>query len=119
MEGRDVPVIIDERLIEMSFGIFEGTKNYLEVKDTPISVLFQTPELYKTPVDKGETIEDVYKRIDSFLDEEILPKLTQGKNILIVGHLGSGMALVNKIKNTKINDFWNDKLENCKIKQIK
>ena len=30
LEGRDVPVIIDERLSEMGFGIYEGVENELD-----------------------------------------------------------------------------------------
>ena len=36
LEGRDVPVIIDERLSEMGFGIYEGTEEVFEKPECPV-----------------------------------------------------------------------------------
>ena len=55
LEGRNVPIIFDDRLKEMSFGIYEGVANSFSIPDCPINEFFFHPEAYTTPVEKGES----------------------------------------------------------------
>ena len=41
LKGRNIPIITDDRLQEMGFGVFEGTENSFQIPDCPINVLFQ------------------------------------------------------------------------------
>ena len=43
LEGRDVPIIIDDRLKEMSFGIYEGFENCFSFPDCPMYAFFKNP----------------------------------------------------------------------------
>ena len=83
LRGREVPIITDDRLKEMGFGIYEGTENSFEIPDCPINVLFQKPESYQA-VEGGESLEELYARTGEFLREIVTPALEQGKDILIV-----------------------------------
>ena len=38
LKGRDIPVLYDDRLKEMSFGIYEGIENSFQIPDCPINV---------------------------------------------------------------------------------
>lgn len=38
LQGRNIPLITDERLQEMSFGVYEGTENSFAIPDCPINV---------------------------------------------------------------------------------
>lgn len=42
MQGRDVPVYTDDRLIEMGFGIYEGIENSFAIDDCPINALLRS-----------------------------------------------------------------------------
>lgn len=53
LTGRDIPIIRDDRLREMSFGAFEGIENYFTDPDFPLSALFQKPEAYTASVGGG------------------------------------------------------------------
>ena len=44
LRGRDVPIIADDRLMEMCFGCFEGIENSFQKPDCPINVLFFHPD---------------------------------------------------------------------------
>lgn len=61
MQGRDVPVYTDDRLIEMGFGIYEGIENSFAIDDCPINALFKKPEKYVT-VEGGESFEELFAR---------------------------------------------------------
>lgn len=118
LSGRDIPIVIDDRLKEMSFGVFEGTENSFQIPDCPINVLFHNPEKYKA-VEKGESLENLYARTGEFIREIIEPGLEQGKDILIVGHGAMNLSIICQIKNIPVEKFWSVGIENCKIMKLK
>jgi len=79
VNGRhNVEVIIDERLIERDFGIFEGKP----FSDVDLDALRRWTDDAPTP--GGETLRDVVTRVFAFLDEIIANH--SDKNVLIVTH---------------------------------
>lgn len=118
MKGRNIPIITDDRLVEMSFGMYEGMENSFQIPDCPINVLFKEPEKYKTPVKGAESFEELYSRTGEFLKEIIEPKIQQGKDILIVGHGAMNSSIVCQIKNISIEKFWSAGIDNCKLMKL-
>ena len=47
LKGRNIPIITDDRLKEMSFGSYEGTANCITTPGCPIKNLFLDPANYK------------------------------------------------------------------------
>lgn len=43
LKGTHTPIIADPRLIEMSFGVYEGIENSFQIPDCPINELFDDP----------------------------------------------------------------------------
>ena len=118
LEGRDVPIVFDDRLIEMSFGIYEGVENSFAVADCPINVLFQHPEQYE-PVQDAESLDELYARTGEFLQEVIEPLLAEGKDVVIVGHGAMNSSIVCQVKNVPLADFWSAGIPNCKLFKLK
>lgn len=80
LEGRNIPVIYDERIIERNYGEFEGTiKNvdfdYNEFWNYTKNVKYK----------QAENIRDFFERVYGFLDDL---KTKKYKNVLIVAHSG-------------------------------
>ena len=71
MEGRDVPIYEDNRLIEMGFGIYEGLSECFKIPDCPINVFFKTPEKYVDAPGGAESMEALFMRTGEFLREVI------------------------------------------------
>ena len=117
LRGRNVPIVIDERLQEMGFGVFEGTENSFQIPDCPINVLFDHPERYQ-PVEDGESLQALYARTGDFLREIVEPALKQGKDILIVGHGAMNLSIVCQIKEIPVEKFWSVEIENCKLMRL-
>lgn len=117
LEGRDVPIICDDRLKEMSFGVCEGTSNCIEHPELPVYTLFKNPASYKG-VEGGETFEDLFARIESFIDEMIRPLHKEGKDILIVGHGALNSGIITYIKKRPLDQFWDSGIPNCKLMEI-
>ncbi len=118
LEGRAVPIICDERLTEMSFGIYEGGDNTLGAKDGPMGVFFEHPEEYLEPVDGGESMDELFKRTGDFLNKEVLPLVNEGKDVLIVGHGAMNCSIVCQVKNKPLSEFWSDGIVNCKLMKL-
>ena len=115
--GKDIPIIKDERLVEMSFGVYEGFERSFDFPDCPVNVLFKDPVNYNPPVEGGESFDELYKRTGSFIDE-IMPLVKDGMNILIIGHGAMNRSIINRIKGIPLKDYWSGSIENCKMEKL-
>lgn len=117
LKGLDVPIIFDDRLMEMSFGIYEGVENASSQPELYINVFFENPKEYKG-AEGGETMEELFARTGEFLKEVVEPELAKGKNILIVGHGAMNCSLICHLKNLPVENFWDIGISNCKLIKI-
>lgn len=117
LRGRNIPILTDDRLMEMSFGRYEGVENSLLPPGCPINVLFTEPERY-VPDGGAESLEELFERTGAFLKETAEPLLQEGKNVLIVGHGAMNSALICRIGGIPVKDFWSAGIENCRLKKV-
>ena len=110
-----VPVIIDDRLIEMGFGEYEGIQGYTDDAGYNVNTLFHNPAGYIP--DKGaESLDELFARTGEFLDTIIKPELAKGKDILIVGHGAMNSSIICQVRGKSYEHFWDEAIENCKLK---
>lgn len=113
LRGRGVPIIKDDRIIEVGFGTYEGKKR--KDWDENIKNFFLKSEAY-VPLGEGETFEDVLEREGAFLKELFSDSRYQGKTILIATHGAALSGLLTVIKGNSIEKFWAGGLhKNCGI----
>lgn len=117
LKGRDVPIIEDSRLREMSFGVCEGVENVFEHPEIPAYKLFKDPINYVAP-EGAETFEELYERTGEFMREVIKPELMKGRDILIVGHGAMNGSIIGRANNTPLEKFWDNLGRNCELTQI-
>lgn len=118
LKDRDIPIIADERLIEMSFGIYEGTEQATRASDCPINTLFEEPEKYKA-VEGGESIEELFERTGNFLKNVVEPQLEAGKNIVIIGHGAMNSGIICQVRGLSTEHFWDAGVNQCELLQLK
>lgn len=117
LNGRDIPIVIDDRLSEMCFGEYEGIENSFNISSCNVNVLFKDPANYVA--DKGaESIEELFKRTGEFLKEVVYPLLDDNKDVLIVGHGAMNSSIICQVRGLGKKDFWSEGIENCKLKQL-
>lgn len=84
-EGRGIPIICDERIIERDFGEFEGEQPQVYIEkgfwDYDRNVQYE----------KAESIKPFFSRIYNFLDD--MEEKKKNKNILIVTHGAASIAI--------------------------
>ena len=73
LSGRDVPIITDDRLQEMSFGEFEGLAYSFEIPNCPINTPFLKPEDYTDPPGGAESFDELFEGVKAIAWEDILP----------------------------------------------
>lgn len=89
-EKFDTDVVIDDRLVERSFGIFESLSWQQIEKRYPeeAEAFLKKPFHYKPP--KGESFHDVEKRIKDFVDDI----LRFEKDVLVISHGGVNRVII-------------------------
>lgn len=117
---RRVPLQTDERIIEMSFGVYEGLSSYNEdylIPDKDFFYKFQTkPSLY-VPPEGGETFEEVCARTTEFLTELAAKEEYRDSSILVVAHGASIRGLLSSLcMEGDIDRFWGSgPQKNCSV----
>lgn len=118
LNGREIPLIEEERLCEVCFGEMEGTRfDKVEgrIKSEEFADFFYAPERY-TPPKGGETIEELLARTGAFLDELKARKELQNQTILVSTHGAASRALLLNIRHGQKKDFWGTGVpKNCAV----
>ena len=112
LAGREVPIIEDERLIEISFGIYEGCCYAEENRQVPqqwIENFFHAPQDY-VAAPGGESLDDVEKRTRDFMEDICSRKELQDKTICAL------RGLLNSIRESNREDYWHGGVsKNCAV----
>jgi len=117
LKDRGIPIIPDDRLMEMGFGSYEGCENSFSIPDLNVNVLFFHPEKYVA--DNGaESLDELYSRTGAFLDELVYPQLKENKDILIVGHGAANSCIVCQVRGIPVEQYWSAGIENCKLMKL-
>lgn len=118
LAGREVPIIEDDRLIEISFGIYEGccyTEENRQVPQQWIENFFHAPQDY-VAAPGGESLDDVEKRTRDFMEDICSRKELQDKTILISTHGCALRGLLNSIRESSREDYWHGGVsKNCAV----
>ncbi|MGN0435687.1 MAG: histidine phosphatase family protein [Wujia sp.] len=115
--GRDIEIIVDERLRELNFGSYEGQLYDDLVNNDALTFkyFFSQPELY-VPDESGETIEHLIERAGEFMREVVEPLENTCERIMIVAHGALNKALMCYIKKLEKKDLWSGGLQkNCNV----
>lgn len=113
---RNIKIIKNELLTEVSFGEFEGiTFDDFMNTDEPRKFYFTEPEKY-VPPKGGETIESSLERTKKFLETELLPLYEKSPScrIMIVAHGAILTSLMTNLENRPKSQYWGTGLKkNC------
>ena len=113
LEGRDVDIILDERIREVGFGIYEGSDSREFVEG--IKKFFSQPECF-VATNGAESYESLLERERSFWNDLCANPKYQESTILLATHGAALNGLLCVIKEKEIADFWKCGLhKNCGI----
>ena len=103
---RDIPVIIDDRIIEIGFGANEGCEYDKNKPDQypELARFFREPDVY-VPARGGETIEQLKNRTAEFLRDIMARYGSTDEVILLSVHGAVIRGIMSYIKGTALKDF--------------
>ena len=111
LAGRNIPIIDDERVIEVNFGEYEGCD--FDLPDEYIQNFFSAPEKYFS-IHGTETMESIFGRMQSFLQDLYQNEELQDKTILVSTHGAALSGLLTVIKGNPVDKYWAGGLhKNC------
>lgn len=91
---QDIPVTKDKALNERCYGDLEGLNKAETAKKFGDEQVHIWRRSYDVAPPAGESLKDTYDRVIPYYEKNILPKLKEGKNILIAAHGNSLRALI-------------------------
>ncbi len=118
---RDIPIVLEERIQEISFGEYEGLcygKENYSIPDKDFMNFFNKPQDYETPPG-GESLQEVVTRTGGFLQEILQNEVYKDKNILLSTHGCALKACLANINSSLLADFWGEGVhKNCAVSLI-
>lgn len=103
LRDRDLDIITDERLLEISFGEYEGMP--VSKRPPEFQNFFDDPDNY-VPAKGGETYEELLARAADFIDKIVVPASKEIDRMLIVAHGALNKALMVNLNHQEIKDMW-------------
>jgi probable phosphoglycerate mutase len=116
LEGRDVPLHLDERLREIAFGRWEGL-TFAEIKlRFPDDVAARERDRVHYAIPGGESLAQMSQRVAGFL-REILPQHV-GQTLLVIAHGGTVNALLATLLDIPLTSWWRLRNHNANLSVI-
>lgn len=103
--GQDFPTEENTALNEKDYGDFTG-KNKWEIKEKVGEKEFlKIRRSWDYQLPHGESLKDVYDRTIPYYKKEILPKLEEGKNVIVASHGNTLRALIKYLDDISDKDI--------------
>lgn len=119
--NREIPMVCEERIQEISFGEYEGLcygKDNYSIPDADFMNFFDKPQEYQTPPG-GESFEEILKRTGEFLQELMQKEEYQEKTILLSTHGCALKALLANVQKQALEAFWGAGVhKNCAVSLV-
>lgn len=117
---RNIPIITDARIREISFGVMEGTcllENDGGEFAENFQLFFHAPQKYQPP-EGGESLEEVCERTGAFLSELLTDEKYEDATILVASHGCAVRAMLQRFYKDDLG-FWHGKVPpNCSVNII-
>lgn len=117
---QEITIIKDHRIKEFGFGNYEGKSIKLLSTDESYKEFwkcFSNPEEY-VALDGAESYDMLLERINSFIDEIILPNQTTSETILVSAHGAVIRGFLHFVKKQSLRELWKSHQKNCSVNII-
>lgn len=116
--GIDIPTFEDKALNEKNYGIYTGKNKWEVKKELGDEMFLKIRRSWDYHIPEGESLKEVYARVVSYYEKEILPKIQTGSNVLIVASDNSLRALVKYLEKISDNDILKLELKVGEVDQF-
>ena len=117
LKGREIPIILEPRIMEIGFGEWEGlccAPGRMEMPEEEFQKFYRDPFHFGAPPG-GESIRQVCERTADFYQELIHKKGFENKTVLVSTHGCASRAFLNNVYANK-EDYWHGGVPmNCAV----
>jgi len=120
LEGRNVPIIENDKIVEMAFGEYEGGCCSKAGWNLPedFRKFYNDTANYMAP-SGGEDFYEVRRRTGEFLEEIRMNPELRDCNILVTTHGASLAGIINNLKGESISNYWGVGVhKNCAVTEV-
>lgn len=103
--GQNPPITHSQALNERDYGDYTEKNKWDIQKEVGEEEFQKIRRSWDYPPPNGESLKMVYERALPYFESEILPKLKEGKNVIIAAHGNSLRALVKHLENISEDDI--------------
>jgi 2,3-bisphosphoglycerate-dependent phosphoglycerate mutase len=103
--GIEIPTSEDKALNEKNYGIYTGRNKWDVKKEVGEDMFLKIRRSWDYEIPEGESLKKVYERVVPYYEKEILPKIKEGSNIIIVASDNSLRALIKYLENISDSDI--------------
>lgn len=103
----NLPTETDHALNERNYGIYTGKNKWQLKEDLGERKFLKIRRGWDEKIPEGETLKDVYLRVVPYYEQNILPKIKEGKNVLVSAHGNSLRAFVKFLENISDEEIPN------------
>ncbi len=97
--GYQIPTTYDKALDERDYGIYTGKNKFEVEKELGEEKFLKIRREWDTDIAQGESLKQVYERAVPYFEQNILPVLKEGNNVIVSAHGNSLRALVKHLDN--------------------
>ena len=113
--NREISLILDPRLRELNFGVFEGL-TFSEAKRQYPDILSAWLDNYDQPPDEGEPFSSLTERVGSFLDD--LKMINAPQTILIISHGGCLREIIRLLLGLPCERHWSFQFDFASLSEV-
>lgn len=107
LNEKNVPIIEDKALNERDYGDYTGKNKWQLKKIWGLKKFLKVRRSWDYDLPNGESLKDVYERVVPYYENEILPHLKKGENVLVAAHGNSLRALVKYLDHLTVEEIPN------------
>lgn len=105
LKDKTFPDFIAPELTERDYGDLTGKNKWQVEKEFGEKQFLAWRRGWDTPPPHGESLQDVYNRVSPFFETQVLPRLKEGENVLIVSSGNELRALIKHIEHISDEDI--------------
>lgn len=105
--NQNIPIVQNAAIRERNYGVYTRKNKWEVQKELGDEEFKKLRRSWNYPIENGESLKQVYEREIPYFQEEIEPKLRQGKNIIIASSGNALRALAKHLENISDEEIPN------------
>ena len=105
VSNQNIPIVQNAAIRERNYGMYTKKNKWQVKEEIGEEEFLKLRRGWDYPIPEGESLKQVYERAVPYYEQEILPKLKKGKNVIIASSGNALRALVKYLENISAREI--------------